>query len=110
MRQIYEGDDFSVVPRTERKTVVFENMREEIAEFTMAMEKEMRKKDKLGYNNHSRDIKYLISKLNEERKEVDEEIRGGNTDNLIHEELLHEGIMLVLIRDSLVKNKYGSMR
>ena len=83
-------------------------LRREILEFAFAMEEEMRKKDKLGYENKSRKIEYLEEKLHEERDEVDECFIQASTffnkksnqwlDNFINEESLHEGIMLALLR------------
>jgi len=80
-------------------------LRPEILEFAQAMEAEMQKKDKLGYTNNDKPIEFLIDKLSEERDEVDEcliVLSGGkwniNSNKLINEELLHEGIMLALLR------------
>lgn len=73
-------------------------LRREILEFAFAMEEEMRKKDKLGYENKSRKIEYLEEKLHEERDEVDECFINDDMNKFISEESLHEGIMLALLR------------
>lgn len=81
-------------------------LRKEIQEFAFEMEFEMRKKDSQNYTHEDKSITFLIDKLFEKRDEVDEclipEIGGKwNINKLINEELLHEGIMLVLLRARL---------
>jgi len=73
-------------------------LRREILEFAFAMEEEMRKKDKLGYENKSMTIQYLEEKLHEERDEVDDCFINNNMIKFINEESLHEGIILALLR------------
>lgn len=81
-------------------------LRTEIQNFAIAMEMEMQKKDKEGYTYKDKSIEFLIDKLFEEREEVDEclivENKGKwKIDEHINEELLHEGIILALIRHKL---------
>jgi len=76
-------------------------LRREILEFAFAMEEEMRKKDKLGYEKKSREIKYLEDKLHEERDEVDDCFINNDIDKFINEESLHEGIILAILRNRL---------
>jgi len=76
-------------------------LRREILEFAFAMEEEMRKKDKLGYENKSMIIQYLEEKLHEERDEVDECFINDDIKKFVNEESLHEGIMLVILRNRL---------
>jgi hypothetical protein len=81
-------------------------LRPEIYQFAFEMEKEMQKKDKEGYTHKDKSIEFLIDKLFEEREEVDECLTVENEgkwkiDEHINEELLHEGIMLALIRYKL---------
>ena len=87
-------------------------LRKEIQEFAFEMEDEMRKKDKENYTHEDKPIEFLLDKLFEERDEVDEclipEFGGKwNINKLVNEELLHEGIMLVLLRDRLKKEQFN---
>lgn len=79
-------------------------LRKEIIDFAFAMENEMRRKDAKNYLPKDKSIEYLIDKLKEERNEVDECYVKNRIPKLIDEELLHEGIMLVLIRNKLIKS------
>ena len=76
-------------------------LRREILEFAFAMEEEIRKKDKLGYENKSMTIQYLEEKLHEERDEVDDCFINNDIDKFINEESLHEGIILAILRNRL---------
>ena len=90
-------------------------MRKILYEFAQSMENAMLEKDKLGYENKSRSIRYLEDKLHEERDEVDECFIQASTffnthsnqwfDKFINEESLHEGIMLALLRYRLIEEK-----
>ena len=109
MGQIYEGDDFTVVPRP---TVInsFDFIRKEIKEFAIEMEKEMIKKDK---QYKAKDItkysfKFLIDILKEKRKEVDFEIdTTAERDKIlsfeVNTELIHEAILCMLLRNKIKK-------
>lgn len=90
-------------------------MRKSLFDFAQAMEKSMQEKDKLGYENKIKSIRYLEDKLHEERNEVDECFIQSSTffntnsnqwlDKFINEESLHEGIMLALLRHRLIEEQ-----
>jgi len=85
-------------------------LRTEIQGFAIAMEKEMQKKDKEGYTYKDKSIGFLLNKLFEEREEVNDCLTvelGGKwkINENINEELLHEAIILALIRYKLAEEK-----
>ncbi len=94
--------------QTLRDTKTGENVsiRNSIVDYAIAMELEIRRKKAAGVTNDGMKLIDYVDKLHEERYEVDEElikaIYNGDTkamNKLVKEEILHEGIMLVLTRD-----------
>ena len=77
-------------------------VREGIIQFAVAMEEEMRKKDKkYADDSYRKNRDFLISHLKEERKEVDHELyllKGGDK-FFVKTELIHEAIMCMLVSD-----------
>ncbi len=71
-----------------------------IAEFAEAMEEKMQEKDKKGYTHEDKSLDYLVDKLKEERDEVDFELIDLPSFE-IDEELLHEAIMVMLVRHKI---------
>lgn len=95
-------------------------VREEIIEFAVVMEEEMRKKDKKYNETHRSDVKFLIEHLKEERNEVDHELLNisnlrmyvdDNINNSAFDnnkistkvELVHEAIMCMLVRGVILE-------
>ena len=88
------------------------NMRKSLFIFAEAMENEMQRKDAQSYTIKDKSTEFLIDKLFEERNEVDEcfiEVNNKKQyinkfiSKLVDEELLHEGIMLALVRKRLIE-------
>lgn len=82
-------------------------VREEIANFAIEMEKEMKKKDNKYDDTHRGDINFLIAHLKEERDEVDHEIYLLETGDkfFIKTELVHEAIMAMLVSNVIEVRK-----
>lgn len=76
-------------------------LRQEIKFFAINMEKEMQKKDELGYTNNDKSIQFLEDKLYEEIDEVYDCLINEETNKFINEESLHAGIMLAILRHRL---------
>lgn len=77
-------------------TEKFYKVRPEVANFAVEMEREMQKKDALGYTHADKSLRYLVDKLIEERCEADTELCKGNNNN-IRNELIHEAIIVMLV-------------
>ncbi len=75
-------------------------IRKIIFEFAQAMEKKMQEKDEKGYTHEDKSLDYLIKKLKEERDEVDFELVDLPSFE-VDEELLHEAIMIMLVRHKI---------
>ena len=82
-------------------------VRKEIAEFAIAMEIEMSKKElRYGEDSTIYPVKFLTEKLLEEREEVDLELKNINKEGNVvsfelSTELIHEAIMTMLIRNKI---------
>lgn len=66
---------------------------------------EQYRKELEGKLKDEKTIEWLKDKLIEERGEVDECIINEDAYKLINEELLHEAIMCMLLRDKLIKHQ-----
>lgn len=71
-------------------------MRKIIFKFAQEMEKEMLISDSKGYTHIDKSLKFLVDKLNEERQEVDLELKNLPSFEL-RIELVHEAILTMLV-------------
>lgn len=82
-------------------------VRKEIAEFAIAMEIEMSKKDlRYGKDGTLYPLDFLTKHLSAEREEVDLELKNTNNEGKIISfeictELVHEAIMTMLVRNKI---------
>ncbi len=79
-------------------------IRSTIHNLSIDMELAMQEKDNLGYTNKDKSLNFLVEKLKEEREEVNNELDYLPSDS-IDKELLHEAIMVMLVRQRL--KEYG---
>lgn len=120
MGQIYEGDDFRVIPSGFGETIdphvdcgmvlIYDKeghlyhrveIRTSIAEFAIEMEKEMAKKDKkYGKDSNKYHIRDLLEHLKSERNEVDNELNGLLVE-LNLDELVHEALMCMMVKHKI---------
>ncbi len=80
-------------------------VREGILRFAVAMEEEMRKKDKKYADSKYKELTFRIEHLKKERKEVDHEfylLKGGDK-FFVKTELVHEAIMCMLVSDAILE-------
>ena len=77
-------------------------VRKSVWEFSTEIEKVMQEKDKLGYADKDKSLEFLVNKLREERAEVDYELISNLPLGNINEELLHEAIMTMLVRQRII--------
>lgn len=96
----------SIIKKPNPITINAIGVRESILRFAVAMEEEMRKKDKKYSDEDRTNFDFLVDHLKEEREEVDHELILYTTlsdksfsDYDTKVELVHEAIMCMLVHD-----------